>query len=57
MQATQESMAAKVRKVKRGLPEPQAHEALRDSEGLQAQEVTLEKEDRPERREKEVHLG
>lgn len=50
-------MAAKVRKAKQGLPEPQAHKVLRDNEGPQAQEVTQEKEERLERREKGEHLG
>ncbi|KAM7422509.1 hypothetical protein PAMA_010518 [Pampus argenteus] len=50
MLVTLESMAAKVRKVNRGLPEPQAYEVQRDNEGLQAQEVTQEKEDPQERR-------
>ncbi|KAJ4928076.1 hypothetical protein JOQ06_015875 [Pogonophryne albipinna] len=50
MLATQESTAAKVRKAKRGLPELQAYEALRDNGDLQAQEVMQGKEERLERR-------
>ncbi|KAG7232559.1 hypothetical protein INR49_008398 [Caranx melampygus] len=43
-------MAAKVRKVKQGLLELQAYEVLRDNGGLQAPEVTQEKEEHLERR-------